>query len=349
MFSLEKSIAEWRRQMLAGGIKSNHVLDELENHLREDVEQRIRSGTAAQRAFEEAAQQIGNADALKLEFAKVTRHGPRVSYDFQRFICISLALYMPLIETWTLFEYEMTPTVRLFGLAVVWASAAYIGLLPYLNRSYWHSVRGLGIRKGLIFVCACITPLWCLYLLLSTTNLVHLPSEIIYGVVFWSLVNVCWVTGLVLAYGFDAESLDLWTPAVQEAFEVAQAEAVRFHHDYVGTEHVLLGLLGVENSCVSKVLGKMGVQCESVRAEIEKIVSSGPKSHPVRTPPYTPRAKKALAIAKREAKAMRSDRVDSEHVFLGLICEGSGVAALVLKNLGVNVQKAREEVLRMGR
>jgi hypothetical protein len=347
MFDLEKSIAEWRRQMIAGGIKSSVVLDELESHLREDIEQRMRSGARAQQAFEEAAQHIGNADALKLEFAKVTPPGPLLSFDFQRAACFALALFIVLAETWTLFEYEMTSAVRIFGLAVAWASAAYIGLFPYLNRNCWHNLRGLEIRKALVFVCSCVVPLWVLYLLLSTTNLVHLPSAIIYGVVFWSVVNVCWVTGLGLFYGFDAESLNLWTPGVQEAFEVAQTEAVRFHHDFIGTEHVLLGLLGVENSCVSKVLGKMGVRPETVRAEIEKIVGCFPQSHPVQAQPYTPRAKKALAIAMREAKAMRRDRVDSEHVFLGLICEGTGVAAIVLKKLGVDVWDARKEILRM--
>lgn len=119
MFNLDQAIGEWRRQMIAGGIKSSAVLDELESHLREDIEQRIRSGTPAPQAFEEATRQIGNADALKLEFAKVTRTGPRLSYNFQRAACVAVALFVVLVETWTLFEYEMTPAVRLLGLATV--------------------------------------------------------------------------------------------------------------------------------------------------------------------------------------------------------------------------------------
>src|SRR5438045_7910206 len=73
MFNLDHAIAEWRRQMSSGGIKSRHVLDELESHLREDVEQQMRSGAKLQKAFENAVRQIGQAGALRTEFAKISR------------------------------------------------------------------------------------------------------------------------------------------------------------------------------------------------------------------------------------------------------------------------------------
>jgi ATP-dependent Clp protease ATP-binding subunit ClpA len=107
-----------------------------------------------------------------------------------------------------------------------------------------------------------------------------------------------------------------------------------------------LGLLESENSCVPKVLRKMGVSCETVREEIEKIVGNGPKSQTNRPPPYTPRAMRALKLAILEAKASCCDRVGAEHMFLGLVIEGSGVAAQVLNRLGVNTEKARKEVLK---
>ena len=347
MFNLEKSIAEWRRQMIAGGIKSPHVLDELESHLREDVEQRVRSGVPAHRAFEEAVHQIGNADALKLEFAKVTPPGPRLSFNFQRTACIATALFVVLVETWMLFENEATRAERLLGLAMVWVTAAYIGSFPYLNRKIWRGVRGFEIRNLLSIVCTYVPALQIILLFLSgVANVVQLPSGIIFNVVFWTILTACYATALVLIYGISADILKLWTPAAMQAFEAADAEALRFHHDFVGTEHVLLGLMGIENSSVSKVLERLGVRGETVRAEIERIVSSFTKSGPAKALRCTPRAKKAMRIALREAKAMKRDCVDTDHLLLGLLREGSGVAAVVLKNLGVNPANAREEILK---
>jgi ATP-dependent Clp protease ATP-binding subunit ClpC len=91
----------------------------------------------------------------------------------------------------------------------------------------------------------------------------------------------------------------------------------------------------------------MNVDYKMIRGEIEKVVGLGPALQATSTkPPFTPRVKKALAIAIREAKASHHAGVGAGHIFLGLLMEGGGVAALVLKNLGVNVQTAREEILR---
>lgn len=349
MFNLDQAITDWRRQMIASGIKSSEVLDELESHLREDVERRMRSGTPAQQAFEEAVQQVGNAGALQQEFAKVARPAPRLSYNFQRAACIGMALFIVLVETWTLFAYEMTWAKRFLGLALVLASATYICVFPYINRNCWKGLRGLRIREALGAVCFFLVPLQVLILFLGLWNVIHLPPAVIFNRVFWLLMCAATVTTLVFAYGVYPGLLKVFTPAAQQSFEVARAEALRFHHNFVGTEHVLLGLLGTENSPVPGVLGKMGVSCETVRAEIEKIVGSFKQFPSTETPPYTPRARKALGIALREAKKLRRDTADTEHLFLGLVLEGSGVAALVLKNLGVNPENAREELLRMCR
>jgi ATP-dependent Clp protease ATP-binding subunit ClpC len=93
-------------------------------------------------------------------------------------------------------------------------------------------------------------------------------------------------------------------------------------------------------------LQKMRVQRGTIRAEIEKIVGTGPTSQTHRTPVCTPRAKKALRIAIQEAKTAGQKRVEPEHIFLGLLREGNGVAAKVLERLGVNVTVAREEILK---
>ncbi|MEO8428481.1 MAG: Clp protease N-terminal domain-containing protein [Verrucomicrobiota bacterium] len=128
--------------------------------------------------------------------------------------------------------------------------------------------------------------------------------------------------------------------------ELAREEAPRFHHDFIGTEHVLLGLLKSEHGVASKVLRRLGVERDAIRVEIEKIVGVGPVHQASGAIPYTPRVRKALQLAASEAKAMNHAHVGTEHIFLGLLIEGSGVAALVLKNLGIHVNRTREEILK---
>jgi ATP-dependent Clp protease ATP-binding subunit ClpC len=178
--------------------------------------------------------------------------------------------------------------------------------------------------------------------------MIHLPAAILFNVAGWSLLCAGTATVFVMAYGTDLDLLGLWSPAVKQCFETACVEAERFHHDFVGTEHVLLGLLESNDGIVSKVLGKMGVSRETVRAEIEIIVGSGPQlqSTPGHAPVCTPRANKALRLAMKEARVLQRERVDAEHIFLGLLLEGGGVAALVLKGMGVSPDDARREILK---
>jgi ATP-dependent Clp protease ATP-binding subunit ClpC len=128
------------------------------------------------------------------------------------------------------------------------------------------------------------------------------------------------------------------------ALACAQEEAPRLRHDFIGTEHVLLGLLRSESGPVPRVLRKLGLSRELIAEEIETFVGLGPDHQPAATIPYTPRARKALAIAAREAKALNHVHVGAEHVFLGLLIEGDGVAARVLQRLGVRTELAREAV-----
>ena len=236
MFNLDQAVAEWRRQMLASGIKSPVPLEELESHLREDVDLQVRSGASPEQAFERALQSIGNPAALKNEFTKATT------------------------TKWTRLQ-------RLKGALLRWIGGPH--------------------------PCA-----------------------------------------------------DALTDGAREILEIGRKEALGFHHDFIGTEHLLLGLLESKTGVVPGVLHRMGVDHTIVRGEIERIVGNGPEQPGGHSLSYTPRVKKALQLAGTEAKAMNQTQVGGEHLFLGLLLEGSGVAALVLRTLGVNIQTARGEIRR---
>ena len=235
MFNLEHAIAVWRRKMAAAGIKSRDVLDELESHVRENIEQQLRSGVTAEKAFEHAIQRMGQARALREEFGKIDRA--------------------------TLRRRAKSALLKLLGLSTV------------------------------------------------------APTD--------------------------------FTTSARETLDLGRQEALGFHHDFIGTEHVLLGLLARESGIVAKVLRKMGVSREVVRTEIGKIVGAGPQCEVIHKLPYTPRVRKALELASQEARALeRSNIINTEHIFLGLLLEGGGVAALVLEKLGVDAAKARAEILK---
>lgn len=136
-----------------------------------------------------------------------------------------------------------------------------------------------------------------------------------------------------------------FTPRAQQVLALARKEADRFHHNYVGTEHLLLGLINLGQGVAVNVLQKMGLDLETVRSAVEKQVGSGPSAKPSGNIPYTPRVKKVLALAGKEAKALNHSYVGTEHILLGLLREGEGVAARVLKNLEVDIERCRDEIL----
>jgi ATP-dependent Clp protease ATP-binding subunit ClpC len=137
-----------------------------------------------------------------------------------------------------------------------------------------------------------------------------------------------------------------FTPRAQQVLALARKEADRFNHNYVGTEHLLLGLIKLGQGVAVNVLQKMGLDLETVRMEVEKQVGSGPDTKISGNIPYTPRVKKVLALAGKEAKALHHSYVGTEHILLGLLREGDGVAARVLKTLDVDLERARNEVLK---
>ena len=137
-----------------------------------------------------------------------------------------------------------------------------------------------------------------------------------------------------------------FTPRAQQVLALSRKEADRFNHNYVGTEHLLLGLIKLGQGVAVNVLQKMGLDLETVRQEVEKQVGSGQENKMSGNIPYTPRVKKVLALAGKEAKALQHSYVGTEHILLGLLREGEGVAAQVLKNLEVDLERTRNEVLK---
>src|SRR3989449_2975142 len=142
------------------------------------------------------------------------------------------------------------------------------------------------------------------------------------------------------------EAMNNFTPRAQEALGMARKEAHRFNHNFVGTEHLLLGIIKLGQGVAVNVLQKMGLNLENVRIEVEKQVGTGPDQKMIGNIPYTPRVKKVLAFAAKEAQALNHSYVGTEHILLGLLREGDGVAARVLKNLDVNIEQTRQEILK---
>jgi ATP-dependent Clp protease ATP-binding subunit ClpC len=142
------------------------------------------------------------------------------------------------------------------------------------------------------------------------------------------------------------ESMSNFTPRAQQVLALARKEADRFNHNFLGTEHLLLGLIKLGQGVAVNVLQKMGLDLETVRMEVEKQVGTGPDQKMIGNIPYTPRVKKVLALASKEAKALNHTYVGTEHILLGLLREGDGVAAKVLKNLDVDIELTRQEILK---
>ena len=143
------------------------------------------------------------------------------------------------------------------------------------------------------------------------------------------------------------EPMNNFTPRAQQVLALARKEADRFRHNYVGTEHLLLGLIKLGQGVAVSVLQKMGLDLETVRGEVEKQVGLGQENKtPLGSIPYTPRVKKVLALAGKEAKALNHSYVGTEHILLGLLREGEGVAARVLKTLDIDIERTRQEILR---
>ncbi|MCX5705071.1 MAG: AAA family ATPase, partial [Candidatus Omnitrophica bacterium] len=138
-----------------------------------------------------------------------------------------------------------------------------------------------------------------------------------------------------------------FTERARKVIILAKEEARRFNHDYIGTEHILLGLIREGEGVAAAVLQKMGVSLENIRIEIEKLVQPGPTTQIIGDIPFTPRAKKALELAAEEARSLGHNYIGTEHLLLGLIREGEGIAYQVLLNLGMDLNNVRNEVMEL--
>src|SRR5436189_3625640 len=161
-----------------------------------------------------------------------------------------------------------------------------------------------------------------------------------------NLILVKWHESRGTARFPSRKTMNNFTPRAQQVLALARKEADRFNHNYVATEHLLLGLIKLGQGVAVNVLQKMGLDLETVRMEVEKQVGSGPETKMVGNIPYTPRVKKVLALAGKEAKSLNHSYVGTEHILLGLLREGEGVAARVLKNLEVDIERTRNEILK---
>jgi ATP-dependent Clp protease ATP-binding subunit ClpA len=161
-----------------------------------------------------------------------------------------------------------------------------------------------------------------------------------------------WVVGLQLACGLGPRGrgegggtmFERFTDRARRVVVLAQEEAVLLNHNYVGTEHLLLGLAHEGQGVAATALESLGISLEAVRAQVEEIIGQG-QGAPAGHVPFTPRAKKVLELSLRESKQLGHDYIGTEHILLGLFREGEGVAAQVLVRLGGDLSRVRQQVI----
>ena len=144
----------------------------------------------------------------------------------------------------------------------------------------------------------------------------------------------------------NRDRFNKFTERARKVLTLAQEEAQRFQHNYIGTEHLLLGLVREGEGVVAKVLTNLGVQLSDVRAAIEYIIGRGDHVAPGEIG-LTPRAKKVIELAVDEAKLLKHQYIGTEHLLLGLVREGEGIAAGVLTGMGVKLEQVRTETLKV--
>src|ERR1700751_534535 len=140
------------------------------------------------------------------------------------------------------------------------------------------------------------------------------------------------------------DRFDKFTERARKVLQLAQEEAQRFNHNYIGTEHLLLGLVREGEGVAAKVLGNLGVELNKVRSAVEFIIGRGDRTV-AGDIGLTPRAKKVIELSVDGARRLNHHYIGTEHLLLGLVREGEGIAAGVLESLGVNLEKVRHQVI----
>src|SRR5437667_5861360 len=143
------------------------------------------------------------------------------------------------------------------------------------------------------------------------------------------------------------QMFERFTDRARKVMALANQEAQRLNHEYIGTEHILLGLVKEGSGVGANVLRNLDVDLRKVRLEVEKLVKAGPEMVTMGKLPQTPRAKKVIEYAIEEARNLNHNYVGTEHLLLGLLREQDGVAAQVLMNLNIKLEDVREEVLNL--
>ena len=144
----------------------------------------------------------------------------------------------------------------------------------------------------------------------------------------------------------ERDRFDKFTERARKVLSFAQEEAQRFQHNYIGTEHLLLGLVRDEEGVAAKVLLKLGVELQAIWDAVEFIIGRGDRIALVQIG-LTPRSKKVIELAVDEARSLNHHYIGTEHLLLGLLREGEGIAAGVLESLGVRLEQARRETLKV--
>ena len=144
----------------------------------------------------------------------------------------------------------------------------------------------------------------------------------------------------------DKERFETFTERARKVLSLAQEEAQRFNHNYIGTEHLLLGLVREGDGVAAKVLSNLGVELNKVRSAVESIIGRGDRIV-LGDIGLTPRAKKVIELAVDEARRLNHHYIGTEHLLLGMVREGEGIAAGVLESLGVNLEKVRSQTLQV--
>src|SRR5579872_850599 len=144
----------------------------------------------------------------------------------------------------------------------------------------------------------------------------------------------------------DRDRFDKFTERARKVLSLAQEEAQRFNHNYIGTEHILLGLVREGDGVGAKVLRSLGVELQAVRREVERVIGRGDRIV-LGDIGLTPRAKKVMELAVDEARRLNHHYIGTEHILLGLIREGEGIAAGVLESLGINLERVRTQTIQV--
>src|SRR6187399_1203991 len=143
------------------------------------------------------------------------------------------------------------------------------------------------------------------------------------------------------------DMFERFTDRARKVMALANQEAQRFNHEYIGTEHILLGLIKEGSGVGANVLKYLDVDLRKVRLEVEKLVKAGPEMVTMGKLPQTPRAKKVVEYSIEEARNLNHNYVGTEHLLLGLLREQEGVAAQVLMNMGLRLDDVRQEVMNL--